>query len=304
MLAAAQQCAMANGEDAAMAAADVNAGLNESGVVQAAWQIDADECDDNALDGLYGVHAGYEQDMEMFFAPIFGIDSTIVAGQATGVWGPAQNASLTPITVDLDTLTGCGIPLDPDGNGTQPCTLEYAKETLQNPRWGELDLEHWGEEFAADDPSACHVSASDLSDAIEGGGVATAPDVPMPTWACLDNGLADSVWEGMEGRYLTFPVMDLATSTGEEVPNNDSADADDDCTGADIPDLQSRGHDCEIDTAHIVGFVCLFISDVSKHGSDLTVQAEWRGACTSGGIPCLPDSECFDFGVHAVRLVD
>jgi hypothetical protein len=278
--------------------------LNEPGVVRTAWQIDADECDEDSLTGLSGVHAGYEQDLEMFFAPIFGINSTTVGGQATAVWGPAQNASLTPITVDFDILTACGIPMDPDGDGTQSCTLEYSKDTLQNPRWGELDLSEWGNEFAADDPNACHVSASDLTDAIEGGGAATPPDVPLPTWDCLDNGLSTSVWEAMEGRYLTFPVMSLDLSTGEEVPNNDSADADDDCTGADIPDLQSRGHDCEIDTAHILGFVCLYVSDVSKHGPDLTVQTEWRGACTSGGIPCLPDSDCYDFGVHAVRLVD
>jgi len=108
----------------------------------------------------------------------------------------------------------------------------------------------------------------------------------------------------MEGRYLTFPVMSLALSTGEEVPNNDPADADDDCTGADIPALQANGSDCEIDTAYIMGFVCLYVSDVSKQGADLTVQVEWRGACTSGGVPCLPDSVCYDFGVHATRLVD
>ena len=304
VLAAAQQCAMANGEAAAVAAADANAGLNQPGVVRTAWEIDAEECDDASLDGLHGVHVGYEHEMELFFAPIFGFDSATVGGSATAVWGPAQNASMTPITVDFDTLTACGIPLDMDGGGVQPCTLEYAQDTLQNPRWGELDLSEWGNEFAADDPGSCHVSASDLTDAIEGGGVPAPPDVPLPTWVCFDNGLSDSVWEAMEGRYLTFPVMDLDLSTGEEVPNNDSADPDDDCTGADIPDLQTRRHDCRIDTAHIIGFVCLYVVDVSKHGADLTVETEWRGVCTSGGLPCLPDADCYDFGVHAVRLVD
>ena len=304
VLAAAQQCAMANGEAAARVAADVNAGLNEPGVARRTWVIDAAACDDVTLDALHSVRAGYGESLQLYFAPILGVNSGDVGGEATAVWGPAGNVSMVPITVDWATLTGCGIPLDPDGNGTQPCTLEYHKDTLQNPRWGALDLSQWGNEFGADVTGGCHVSASDLSGAIAGGGVPTPPDAPPPTWDCLDNGLSFSVWSGMQGRYLTFPVIDFARSTGKEIPNNDPADPDDDCTGADIPGLQSTGHDCRIDTAYIVGFICLFVTLVSKKGPDITVVTEWRGACTSAGIPCLPNADCFDFGVHAIRLVN
>ena len=303
VLAAAQQCALANGEDAAISAADTNADLNEPGVVRTAWDIDSEQCDDNALDGLYGVHVGYEQDLEMYFAPIFGVDTASVGWEASAVWGPAANAVIAPITVDLDSLIGCGVPADPGGDGLEACTLEYHRDALENPRWGELALDEWGEEFAAD-TGDCSVSASDLSDLIEGGGAPTPQDAPIPTWDCLDNGLSFSVWNSMEGGYLTFPVMDINLSTGKEVPNNDSADPDDDCTGADIPDLQSRNHDCRIDTAHIVGFVCLYVEDVSQHAANITVETEWRGACPSDGLPCLPDTDCYDFGVHAVRLVE
>jgi hypothetical protein len=304
VLAAAQQCALANGEGAAMAAADVNAGLNEPGVGRVFWQLDVAECAQRTLSGLHSARLGYEQDLDMFFAPIFGIDTATVNAGATAVWGPAANASIVPITVDFDTLMACYIPADPDGDGKQPCTLEYHKDTLQNPRWGELDLSQWGDPDAADlGGSACSVSASDLTDAIVSGGVATPADYPPETWDCLDNGLSYSVWKSMEGRYLTFPVMDLDRSTGKVVPNSDPI-LGDDCTGADIPPLNDRGRDCRIDTAYIVGFVCLFVTSVQKKGPDITVITEWRGACTSGGIPCLPDTDCYDFGVHAFRLVD
>jgi len=107
------------------------------------------------------------------------------------------------------------------------------------------------------------------------------------------------VWEMLEGKLLYFPVLDLDQSTGLTKPNR-GALGNKDCTGAQIPSLRALGYDCQIDTAYIVGWIQLFVTDVSKHGADITVTVDYRGFTSGGGLP----GSGFDFGAHAVRLVD
>jgi len=122
---------------------------------------------------------------------------------------------------------------------------------------------------------------------------------PTPEYDCVDNGLSDTVCEALEGKTLIFPVLDLDESTGTVKPSKKPL-GDQDCAGADIPSLRAQGYDCQIDTAYIVGWIKLFVSDVSKHGADVQVTVDYAGYEAGGGIP----GEGIDFGTRAVRLVD
>lgn len=108
-----------------------------------------------------------------------------------------------------------------------------------------------------------------------------ALNYPAATYDCLDNGLSDAVWETIEGKTLTFPVIDVPQSVGQG------------CTGADVG--------CKIDTADVIGFIQLFvpIGGVEKNGSTVIIHAQWKGPTTGGGIP----GSGADFGLQAVRLV-
>lgn len=296
VLAAAQQCAKGNGAGAALSAADATAVANEAAAAQAAWSpewgnggADAALCAKDVfgpgeLTQLPSVRVGYEREIEFFFAPVFGFDTGTVREEATAVWGPVVNPLIAPISVDYATLLGCGIPQTTFTPIS--CQLDYFKDTLKNPRWGELVLERWGEEFAADvGGSYCSVSASDLRDQIING-IEVPLEPKPPTWDCLDNGLSFSVWSAMKGKTLTFPVIDINRSTGKTKPG------DQDCNGT--------NPNCQIDTAYVLSFVCLNVVDVQKKGPDITLQTVWSDGCSSGGIP---DPTMLDLGVHGFRLV-
>jgi hypothetical protein len=112
----------------------------------------------------------------------------------------------------------------------------------------------------------------------------TTPTIPGKGFGytpdCLDNGLSFSVWMSMEGKTLTFPVMDVATST---------------CNGSFAGDQPS----CEIDTANIVSFVTLKVVSAVNDGSTVRLQVQWLGPTTSEGDPGTGP----DFGNDVIRLV-
>jgi hypothetical protein len=174
------------------------------------------------------------------------------------------------------------------------CDLEYPKDTLEEPRWGILDLAYWGDPEAA----PCSVSADELRDIIEAGGWSSDLDLneggSAATMDCLDNGLSFAVWDFLEGKTLTFPVIDIDTSTGTIKPGNGG-----DCTGADILELQANGFDCQIDTANVIAFVVLHVNDVINSGSTVFVDATYE-LTVGGGIP----GGGADFGDRAIRLVE
>ena len=297
-LAAAQQCALGNGTSAARTAGmDVLAQNVDLGGLGAIF--DMPECDTPSGLNLKTVTVVASADIDYYFAPILGISSGDVAARAVAVWGAVAEENPIPITVDQVQLNRCGIyPNNPPKTPPPiPCPLEYPRDTLEQPRWGVLDLENWGDANAA----PCSVDANSLREIIEAGGWSQDLDLngdppgTASTMDCLDNGLSFSVWDFMVGRTLTFPVIDIQTSTGTIVPGG-GGEA---CTGADIPKLQEIGKDCEIDTANIIAFVVLHVNDVVNDGSTVRVDTTFE-ITTGGGIP----GGGVDFGDRAIRLVE
>ena len=293
-LAAAQQCALGNSFDDAEAAADAVLVDNRSDAV--VENFSAPDCG-GPPNGVEVVTVESTTNVDYFFAGIFGFESGPVVSRAVAIWGVVEEGHAVPITVDLQQLTGCGIDPDDPPDAATDCEIDYPKDALTEPRWGTLDLEHWGDPNAA----PCTTSAGELKDQIENGGV-TEP-LPVPAFTCMDNGLSESVWEAMVGMTLLFPVMDLNQSTGTVKPRSGPLGGTD-CTGADIEDLRDAGYDCQIDTAYIVGWIELFVVDVNKHGADLSVEYEYKGFTTVPGLPCDTPPCPLGFGAHAVRLVE
>jgi Flp pilus assembly protein TadG len=294
VLAAAQQCALGNSLDDAEDAADAVLAENRGDATMAGF--DAPGCG-APPDGPELVTVESTVDVDYFFAGIFGFESGPVVSRAVAVWGVTEEGHAVPITVDLQQLNDCGIDPDSPPDSATDCEIDYPKDALTEPRWGTLDLEHWGDPDAA----PCSTSAGELKDQIENGGV--SEPLPAPAHTCMDNGLSDSVWEAMVGKTLLFPVMDLTQSTGLVKPNNPPL-GNTPCSGADIEDLRDAGYDCQIDTAYIVGWIELFVVAVHKHGSDLSVEYEYEGFTTTPGLPCDADPCPLGFGAHAVRLVE
>lgn len=281
-LAAAQQCALGNGTTAGTLVA--GSALEENVDLAASiTSIEMPECDAPAGPGLRPVTVRTSADIVYFFAPIFGIHSGSIGGEAVAVWGPSSSANPIPISVSLEQLSGCGIlPTEPPVEGT-PCTIEYPKDTLEEPRWGVLDLSNWNDPDAA----PCRVSANDLINIISSGGWADElqlngePPGSEPTYTCVDNGLSFSVWSSLLGGSFVFPVIEVATSIGHSP----------DCAGTDSS--------CRVDTANVVGWVRLHVVDVANQGSTVVVDS-YLELTTGGGIP----GGAFDFGVRGIRLVN
>jgi Flp pilus assembly protein TadG len=297
-LAAAQQCALGNGSVAAQTAANDVLAQNVDLAV-AITNIDMPECNSPAGTELKTVEVTTNADINYFFAPIFGVGDGDIAAHAIAVWAVAAQANPVPITVDMQQLMDCGIvpgsPPDPDEE--IECNLEYPKDSLQEPRWGVLDFEHWGDPDAA----PCSVSASELKAMIDAGGYSQGvelngdPPGSEPTMTCIDNGLSFSVWSAMEGGTLIFPVIDIQTSTGLVKPGGGNVP----CTGADIPALKAQKKNCQIDTVNVIAWIVLHVENVNQKGATVTFDSNTT-LTTSGGLP----GGTIDFGVRAVRLVD
>jgi len=293
VIAAAHECALGHTAGEASAAASAILAENKSGAVLNG-PIAAPGCGSTPTEP-HLVTVQTKVQMDYFFAGIFGFNSGQVTAHAVAEWGVIKGAQGVPITVDLKQLQGCGIEPDPPSTTViDGCQLDYPKNTLQEPRWGVLDLSVWGDRFAA----PCSVPASTSTGIINNGG--TFDPMPAPAYDCMDNGLSDSVWESLEGKTLLFPVLDLDRSEGSVKPNSGPLGGSD-CTGADILSLRAQGYDCQIDTAYIVGWILLVVTSVDKHGSDLTITVDYQGITSGGGIP---GEDTSDFGARAVRLVD
>ena len=292
-LAAAQQCALEHPLDEAEDAADAVLAANRSDAV--VTTVTAPGCG-LPPEGPQFVTVQSTVEVDYFFAGIFGFESGPVVSKAVALWGVVQSGHAVPITVDLEQLNSCGITPDAPPSGEHDCQLDYPKDALQEPRWGVLDLSKWGDPEAA----PCSVSAETSKAQIENGGV--SDPLTAPAMTCIDNGLSDSVWESMEGQVLLFPVMDLNQSTGTVKPTSGPLGGTE-CSGADIEDLRLQGYDCQIDTAYIVSWIQLLVEDVSKHGSDLTVDMKYQGITTDPGLPCDEEPCVPDFGAHSVRMV-
>ncbi|MGH2589589.1 MAG: pilus assembly protein TadG-related protein, partial [Actinomycetota bacterium] len=196
-LAAAQQCALGNGEPAAREAAAAVFGAN----VQLDFELLVDippECATPAGTEPKFVSVTSSAEIDYFFAPIFGISSGNIATRSVAMWAAAQ-INPVPIMVDQDQLEACGIVLnEPPPDDLDPCPLEYDKDALGEPSWGALGLPWWGDRSAWLDPQKCGMDANTLRDIILNGGYTEPLDLngtppgTAPTYVCVDNGLSDS----------------------------------------------------------------------------------------------------------------
>lgn len=293
-LAAAQQCAFGNSTDDAQAAAEAVLAKNKASATLTTFE--APGCG-SPPEEAHIVTVESTVDVEYYFAGIFGFDSGDVVARAVAQWGVVEQALAVPITVDYDQLSGCGIVPDDPPDEVFDCNLDYPKERLQEPRWGVLDIEQWGDE----ETDSCSVPASELSDMIDNGG--SFEPLPAPALTCVDNGLSNSVWEELEfepPRSYLFPVMDLDRSTGFVKPERPPLGGEA-CLGEDIESLRAANYDCEITHAYIVGWIELLVTNVTKDGADIGVAVTYQGFTTGGGIP---GDGTPDFGARAVRLVE
>ena len=143
VIAAAHECALGHSYGQATAAANAILAQNKSGAVLNG-PISAPGCGVTPTEPqLVTVHT--KVPIDYFFAGIFGFNSGEVGADAVAEWGVVAGGLGVPVTVDLQQLMNCGITPDPPSPAeVDGCQLDYPKDTLQEPRWGVLDLDQVG----------------------------------------------------------------------------------------------------------------------------------------------------------------
>lgn len=295
-LGAAQECAVQHDTASAQGVANGLTTANRDGATVSAFS--APDCEVTPLTSPRTVTVQTQATMNYFVAPILGFNDVEVRTSATALYGPLDKVYAAPISVNYQSLVDCFILPYDKSNPPRECTLAYPKDTLQEPRWGILDLAHWNDPDAA----PCHVSSSEAQDRITGPD--SFPFVELndspPTYDCVDNGLSDAVWETLEGRTLIFPVIDLDGGYSGFPSTGETKHGQEDCTAALDDPLRD---DCQIDTMNVVMWLELTVpaGGVTKHGDDVSVHVHWTGGSMStSGLP----GNAPDTGVYGVRLVD
>ena len=303
-LAAAQACALGQGFTSAQAASNdlVLANTTNWGTATTPT-IDAPQCNGPTTRGPKTVSVSSSVDVDYFFAEIFGLSSGTVSYTAVAQWGPVTSANPVPITVNYQALVGCEIPtVTPPPGETRTCEITYPKDQFSNPAWGILNLGEWNQVTPSTD---CHVSNSDIVKIIEAGGW-PGDQVPLneppfnpdtgqgvPTYDCLDNGLQFNSWATMEGRVLTFPVVDIPTSITDAASQTEFQSC-----------VPVKPHTCDITNADVIGFISLKVDHVENcadelGGAAVCITVEWSPTINEG----VPGQSDLDFGNDAVVLV-
>lgn len=251
-LAAAQECAFGNDSGAATSAALQIAGTNHDGASLASPLIfvPPGECDNPTLGGAKLVTVKVTTSLDMFFAPIFGINTGSVVAQATATWATPGAA---PISVNAVPLAACKAA---SLQGQTECTLEYSSDQFQEPRWGILVLELWNQP-----DTWCPEPASYTDNIISSGGIWPLPE-PVPAYDCLDSsGNQATNWQSLKGKTFWFPVVDLPNS---KLANGMLVKDDPGCT---------KGPQCRIVSAWVTDFVKMKVLDVKPGNPEvLTVE--------------------------------
>lgn len=303
-LAAAQECALGNGSTSAQGASDDLLLANTANWGTATTPpIVAPQCNAVTTGGPKTVSVSSSVEVDYFFAQIFGLTSGTVGYTAMAEWGPITKANPVPITVNYQALVGCEIPtVKPPAGETRACELTYPKDQFSNPAWGILNLAEWNRVTPETD---CHVSNADIVSIIEAGGW-PGDQVPLneppfnpdsgqgvPTYDCLDNGLQFDSWATLQGRVLTFPVVDIPTS----ITDASSQTQFQDC-------VPVHPHTCDITNADVIGFIPLKVDHVENCADELgaaavCVTVEWSPTINEG----VPGQSDLDFGDDAVVLI-
>lgn len=213
-LGAAQSCAMGAGAADAVAHANALASLNlPNATLDPGYPIFDPSCDAPA--GTVTVR--YTSNQPLFFAPVAGMGETSPVGwHATAHWGVAGASEfVVPISFNASWLEGmCDIPDESEVGDT--CAFLWDNDYIGEETWSRLALAPW-------DVPADHMCKDTDFDTnlqkkvLEEGGYwePLYSNYPNgPTYACVHNGEADSVWNALAqriGSTLIFPVNDPAT---------------------------------------------------------------------------------------------
>ena len=293
-LTAAQDCALRRGSTVARQEAGAIADENHAGSQIVGFTVDP-ECDEPATTTPKLVTVKLSTAVDMFFAPIFGINTSSVVAQATASW---VAAGPIPISVNVAPLRHCQLVKE------DPCVIEYPKDSLLEPRWGILDLANW------DDPTlrSCPLSASYVTGIINGGGwpdplpLNGDPPGSLPTYDCLDNGMQFSSWDALEGKTFWFPVIDVQNSIlangslVKDVPECVTSVAPSPSPSPSVspsasPAPEIRPPDCRVVNADVIDFVQMEVLTVVNQGSTVILTTRIIPAISS--VPGI-----------AIRLVD
>jgi Flp pilus assembly protein TadG len=314
-LAAAQQCALGQGLANAQVAADDLLDQNTLNLGTPAHEpIIAPEC----VAQSSGLSSAAEKtvtvssniDLDYFFAEIFGLTSGTVTSSAVAQWGPITMTNPIPITVNVSALFDCQIPFEPPPPGqTKICNITYPQDQFSEPAWGILNLDQWNQITPS---TACHVSNDTIVDIIDAGGwpgpalhLNEPPYDPTThqgqvTYDCMDNGLQFSSWAELQGRVLTFPVVDIPTSV-TDVSGPTLFQEDPNCSSTD----PSAVNHCKVSNADVIGFVQFRVSGVDQHhacdlqSAGVCLTVEWSPTIGQG----VPGQATLGFGDNGVRLV-
>jgi hypothetical protein len=204
-LAAARECGLANGSDAARGAANQLVAKNNNAATVIGFEVDDEaQCKGFPSDGKRQVTVTVRVPQEYFFAKIFGVDDGAVAASATAEWTTGV-ASPAPLKLDALKVDECenGIP---NADGLLDCYFTFEKLTKPGTsQWGWLNLpEGWPTKD--ENPKNCSSQAggnNDLYDEISAmGGMGTETQDPAflpelidpkgegnpPTWVCAATG--------------------------------------------------------------------------------------------------------------------
>jgi putative Flp pilus-assembly TadE/G-like protein len=216
-LAAAQSCANTTDFDDPEAFADINAAANAIGVVTAGTNItESVNCDSSSSSSGY-VSVEYGKRLQLFFAPILGLESSNpVTTAATAHWGPAGAGHPLPIVVNEGALQGnCAIP-DVEPGAT--CYVWEDNDILSGGNFGFLDV---GDQWNVDAGYSCNDSGGrpDIEHWVDGSDpIAVLPlNYPYATYVCQRSGNKTPVWralELLEGQYFDFPINGVSPADG------------------------------------------------------------------------------------------
>ena len=178
-LAAAQSCALEQGDVVAQAEANEVALGNLGGVsgAESTSFVPSPSCTDPAG----SVSVSYSGDQSMYFAPMLGFDAVAsVGGSASAMWGPATVAEPIPIVLNSDCDSRCSYWYEP----------EPETAVSRDDNFGFVDLGAW-RVLGGEQAPRCRNSANALPNWIRGTQVVEVSLGQPPASACPVSGSGD-----------------------------------------------------------------------------------------------------------------
>lgn len=207
-LAAAQSCALKEGEAVAVSQADQHATENRQGIWRdtIAFSPSCEPMQLGEVETIYKLNTTFD------VAAFFGLDGVKTVGaRAVAIWGAAGGShNVAPIELSIDALGNINCVVEE----TEKETCGYWHDNSANDfdsssNWGTIDLSNWDVPADANCPGSA--SQSDLRDWMVSSGYLELAD-PGPTYACTDSGFGKEFWMNELQKHLDkpfdFPVND------------------------------------------------------------------------------------------------